>query len=159
MHALVCVYNTHTQLFYCSSGICPGPPGWAGTRKVKSGRLNQSGFTGARDSEWQWHLLGNMQVCTSTQTTMPTSHHSVFYRPDALPAAQPTASKHWRDEHWKDGHWSCRPLMSVLIFYWFLSAKKLAVVRCCNIMSSSCLKLPVFKTDVEYLSCIQSSGL
>ena len=25
---------THTQPFYCSSGICPGPPGWAGTRKV-----------------------------------------------------------------------------------------------------------------------------
>jgi len=29
-----------------------------------------------------------------TQTTTLTSHHSVFYRPDALPAAQPTASKH-----------------------------------------------------------------
>ena len=28
--------------------------------------------------------------------TTPASHHSVFYRPDALPAAQPTASKHWR---------------------------------------------------------------
>jgi len=27
---------------------------------------------------------------------MPASHHSVFYRLDALPAAQPTASKHWR---------------------------------------------------------------
>jgi len=26
--------------------------------------------------------------------TMPASHHSVFYRPDALLAAQPTASKH-----------------------------------------------------------------
>ena len=37
-----------------------------------------------------------MQVCTSSQTAMPTSHHSVFYRPDALPDAQPTASKHWR---------------------------------------------------------------
>jgi len=36
------------------------------------------------------------KVCTSSQTTTPTSHHSVFYRPDALPAAQPTASKHWR---------------------------------------------------------------
>jgi len=36
-----------------------------------------------------------MQVCTSSQTTTPTSHHSVFYRPDALPATQPTASKHW----------------------------------------------------------------
>ena len=37
-----------------------------------------------------------MQVCTSSQKTTPTSHHSVFYRPDALPAAQPTVSKHWR---------------------------------------------------------------
>ena len=31
--------HTHTQPFYCSSGICLGPPGWAGTRKVKPGRL------------------------------------------------------------------------------------------------------------------------
>ena len=30
------------------------------------------------------------------QITMPAPHHSVFYRPDALPATQPTASKHWR---------------------------------------------------------------
>jgi len=28
--------------------------------------------------------------------TMPAPHHSVFYRPDALPAAQPTVSKHCR---------------------------------------------------------------
>ena len=28
--------------------------------------------------------------------TMPVPHHSVFYRPDALPVAQPTASKHGR---------------------------------------------------------------
>ena len=32
----------------------------------------------------------------SRQITTPLPHHSVFYRPDALPAAQPTASKHWR---------------------------------------------------------------
>ena len=32
----------------------------------------------------------------SRQITTSTPHHSVFYRPDALPAAQPTASKHWR---------------------------------------------------------------
>jgi len=36
-----------------------------------------------------------MQVGTSSQTTTPTSHHSILYRPDALPATQPTASKHW----------------------------------------------------------------
>ena len=52
-------------------------------------------FTEARDSEWQWHQLGHMQVCTSLQTDNHASTPPIcFYRPDALPAAQPTASKH-----------------------------------------------------------------
>ena len=38
VYAELPVRYTHTQPFYCSSGICPGPPGWAGTRKVKPGR-------------------------------------------------------------------------------------------------------------------------
>jgi len=41
-----------------------------------------------------------MQVCPSPQTDnhagTPAPYHSVFYRPDVLPATQPTASKHWR---------------------------------------------------------------
>ena len=40
----------------------------------------------------------------SRQRTMPAPHHSVFYRPDALPAAQPTASKHWRQRSENIGH-------------------------------------------------------
>ena len=32
----------------------------------------------------------------SRQITMPAPHHSVCYRLDALPATQPTSSKHWR---------------------------------------------------------------
>ena len=64
--------------------------------RYQKGKTNLD-FTGARDSEWQWHQMDHMQVCTSLQTdnhiiTVP--QHSVFYRPDALPAAQPTASKH-----------------------------------------------------------------
>jgi len=51
-------------------------------------------FIEARDSEWQWHQLGHMQVCTSLQTDNHASTPPLFYRPDALPAAQPTASKH-----------------------------------------------------------------
>ena len=48
-------------------------------------------FTEARDSEWQWYQLGHVQVCTSLQTdNHANTHHAVFYRPDALPAAQPT---------------------------------------------------------------------
>ena len=47
---------------------------------------------------WQWHQLHHMHtICTSLQTD---NHNSTsplsFYRPDALPTAQPTASKHWR---------------------------------------------------------------
>ena len=30
-------------------------------------------FTEVRDSEWQWHQLGQMQVCTSLQTDNHTS--------------------------------------------------------------------------------------
>jgi len=29
-------------------------------------------FTEARDSEWQWHQLGHMQVCTLLQSDNPT---------------------------------------------------------------------------------------
>jgi len=54
-------------------------------------------FTAARDSEWQWHQLGHIQVCTSLQTDNHTSTSPLsLYRLDALPAAQPTASKHCR---------------------------------------------------------------
>ena len=49
-------------------------------------------FTEARDSEW--HQLGHMQVCTSLQTDNHASTPPLIYRPDALPAAQPTVSKH-----------------------------------------------------------------
>jgi len=39
-------------------------------------------------------------ICKSAprprQITTPLPHHSIFYRPDALSAAKPTVSKHWR---------------------------------------------------------------
>jgi len=42
----------------------------SGTTRVsryQKGKTNLD-FTEARDSEWQWHQLGRMQVCTSLQT-------------------------------------------------------------------------------------------
>ena len=84
---------------------------YSGTTRVsqyQKGKTNVD-FTEARDSEWQWHQLGHMQVCTSLQTTTPAPHHSVFYRPDALPAVQSTASKHWRQLNWnKQNRKNCR---------------------------------------------------
>jgi len=82
--------HTHTQPFN-------GP--LSRTTRVsryQKGKTNLD-FTEARDSEWLWHQLGHMQVCTCCrQITTPAPHHAVVYRPDALPAAQPTASKHCR---------------------------------------------------------------
>ena len=68
-------------------------PRWAGTRKVKPILilLKQETVSGSGIS---WATCKSAP--RSRQITMPASHHSVFYRPDALPAAQPTASKHWR---------------------------------------------------------------
>jgi len=47
--------------------------------RYQKGKTNQD-FTEARDSEWQWHQLGHMQVYTSRsrQKTTPASHHSAF---------------------------------------------------------------------------------
>jgi len=70
-----------------------GLPRWAGTRKVKPIwiLLKQERVSGSGIS---WAICKSAPC--SRQTTTPAPHHSVFYKPDALPAAQPTASKHWR---------------------------------------------------------------
>ena len=79
---------THTHPFN-------GPlSGTTQVSRYQKGETNLD-FTEARDSEWQWHQLGRMQVSTSLQTDNHTSTPPLsFYRPDALPVAQPTVSKH-----------------------------------------------------------------
>jgi len=52
--------------------------------RYQKGKTNLD-FTEARDSEWQWHQLGRMQVCTLLQTDSQHPTTQVFYRPDALP--------------------------------------------------------------------------
>ena len=82
--------HTHTHPF---NGRLSGLPGWASSRKVKPIwiSLKQETVSG---SDISWDICKSAP--RSRQITMPTPHHSVFYRPDALPATQPTASKHWR---------------------------------------------------------------
>ena len=79
--------HTHTRL----TALFPGFPGWAGTKKVKPIWILLKQET-ASGSGISW------AICKSTprsrQITMPAPQHSVFYRPDVLPADQPTASKH-----------------------------------------------------------------
>ena len=83
------LHHTHHPF----NGPFPGLPEWAGTRKVKPIwiLLKQETVSGSGIS---WAICKS--ATCSRQITTPAPHHSVFYRPDALPAAQPTASKHWR---------------------------------------------------------------
>ena len=92
---LGCVISltTHTHTYIRLTALFPGLPRWAGTRKVEPIwiLLKQETVSGSGIS---WDRCKSAPC--SRQITTPASHHSVFYRPDALPAAQPTASKHWR---------------------------------------------------------------
>ena len=86
------ITKLHTHPF---NGTFSGTTGWAGTRKVKPIWILLKQET-ASGSGISWAICKS--ASHSRQITMPVPHHSkVFYRPDALPAAQPTASKHWRD--------------------------------------------------------------
>ena len=74
--------------FFPGQPVCAGLP-------VPEGYIIVE-FTEAETMRWQWHQLDHMKVrCTSLQTDNHAStYHSVFYGLDALPVAQPTASKH-----------------------------------------------------------------
>ena len=49
-------------------------------------------FTEARDSEWQWHLLGYMQVCTLLQTDNHASTPPLRFLRAGCPSCRPTNS-------------------------------------------------------------------
>ena len=48
---------------------------------------------------WWWHLdYWSYKSCkAAVKSSSPANQHQFVYRPDALPVAQPTLSKHWRD--------------------------------------------------------------
>jgi len=49
-------------------------------------------FTEARDSEWQWHQLGHMQVCTSLQTDNHANSPPLSFLQAGCPSCHPTNS-------------------------------------------------------------------
>ena len=78
--------GTHTHPFN-------GP--LSGTTNVswyQNGKTNLD-FTEARDSEWQWHQLGHMQVCISLQTDNHASTPPLkFFLQAGCPSCRPTNS-------------------------------------------------------------------
>jgi len=85
--------NTHTHNRF--TAVFPGPPGWADARRelldfMVQGKINRGKHTD--------HPDGRHSIRTNQYPPPPSPHF--FYRPDALPAAQPTVSKHWR-QFWR----------------------------------------------------------
>ena len=76
--------------------------------RYQKGKTNLD-FTEARDSEWQWHQLGHMQVCISIQTDNHASTPPLVFLQDGCPSCRPTnsvkalkantASKQWNDNN------------------------------------------------------------
>ena len=66
----------------------------SGTTRVsryQKGKTNLD-YTEARDSEWQWHQLGHMQVCTSVQTDNHASTPPLSFLQAGCPSCRPTNS-------------------------------------------------------------------
>ena len=67
---------------------------FSGTTRVsryQKGKTNLD-FTAARDSEWKWHPLGHMQVCTSLQTDNNASTPPLSFLQAGCPSCHPTNS-------------------------------------------------------------------
>jgi len=56
--------------------------------RYQKGKTNLD-FTKARDSEWHWHQLGRMQVCTSLQTDNHTSNPPLCFFTGRMPFLPP----------------------------------------------------------------------
>ena len=59
--------------------------------RYQKGKTNLD-FTEARDSEWQWHQLGHMQVCTSLETDNHASTPPLSFLQAGCPSCRITNS-------------------------------------------------------------------
>jgi len=113
--------STHTHPFNCVL---------SGTTRVSRYQKGKPIWIYWSKIQWVAVASAGPYACAhrSRQITTPAPHHSVFCRPDALSAAQPTVSKHWR--------------LTTLIL------KKILFYRCINIFVANAL---VYICDV----CLQ----
>ena len=81
------VWHAHTHIHTHTTALCPRLPGWAGTRKVKPIWILLE-----QETEWQWHQLGHMQICTSLQTDNHASTSPLSFFQAECPSCRPTNS-------------------------------------------------------------------
>jgi len=77
---------THTHTHFNSP--------FSGTTRVSQYKKSKTNldFTETRDSEWQWHQLGHMQVCNSLQTDNHANTPPLSFLQAGCPSCHPTNS-------------------------------------------------------------------
>ena len=103
--------------------------------QYQKGKTNLD-FTEARDSEWQWHRLGHMQVCTSLQTDNHTSTPPLSFLQAGCPSCRPTNSVKAL---------KAQSTFKLILIYNLLLTTKLAIltmlmvsIRYCIILEANC---------------------
>jgi len=76
--------HTHTRLTARFSGTTR-------VSRYQKGKTNLD-FSKARDSEWQWHQLSHMQICTLLQTNNHASTQPLSFLQARCPSCRPTNS-------------------------------------------------------------------
>ena len=148
--AIIYCFKTHTHTFN-------GP--FSGTTRVsryQKGKTNLD-LTEVRDSEWQWHQLGHMQVCTLLQTDNHASTPPlVFYRPDALPNQQRQSTKgkimlqKWKVKY---AYNTWHPLKKhLLVFCYFASSCCNWTWYWCNITVQNSSKMTQYSWCCQYVT-------
>jgi len=121
--------NTHTPVLWPFSGTTR-------VSRYQKGKTNLD-FTEARDSEWQWHQLGHMQVCNSLQTDNHASTPPLGFLQAGCPSCHPTNSvkalkanttilynkfcnacmvSQCAECEAQGRHWSCKSLLHNIVF-------------------------------------------
>ena len=94
----VCQHNEQQATAVCqhneqqATAVCQQNEQQQSVNTTSNSSLSTQRATEARDSEWQWHQLGHMQVCTSLQTDSNTSTPPLSFLQAECPSCHPTNS-------------------------------------------------------------------
>ena len=127
--------HTHTHPFNGPFSVTT-QVGW-----YQKGKTNLD-FTEARDSEWQWHQLGHMQVCTSLQTDNHASTSPLSFFTGRMPFLPPNQQRQSTEvNNWwlvYADNIAYRFLTTMYVFVFWLSLEVIVQNIGFNFMSLQC---------------------
>ena len=91
INCIIIQYNDNDPTHYRHTPIKRLLSATTQVSRYQKGKTNLD-FIEARDSEWQWHQLGHMQVCTSLQTDNHASIPPLSSLQVGCPSCHPTNS-------------------------------------------------------------------